>query len=721
MSGRKIVFYILAAFITGTLILVYIQYNFSKNINALTSGNQKYLDEYNINSALRELEKDVVRIESNVSEYVSTGNPSFIRDMGARVTRIHHDLGQLQQIADDTVSISLVDKLDTVVQRKVDFENALLDSLHNKGKGTAEKLINTLEGKQLMDSIYSLAQQVKDARHTLIKKLNDANIRSGQKAERLNNVLIVLTLISAAVLFWYIISIIQKLIDSEKKVKEAARIKENFMANMSHEIRTPMNAIMGFTTLLERQDLTPRAKEYLQSIQKSGDNLLSIINDILDLSKIEAGMMRIESAPFSIHALVHSVEVMFTAKAAEKNIRIHTAIDDRVPPNLEGDAVRLTQILVNLVGNALKFTREGSITISIYPERQEGSVLFMCIRVEDTGIGIEKEKLAHIFDRFQQADDAVTRNYGGTGLGLSIVYELTLLQKGRIRVESEPGKGTVFHLEIPYRISSEPLADAGTAALPSFTGKFVSGNRRVLIAEDNEINQSLVAHLFSEWGLDYDITRNGREAIEKLKEKTYDLIFMDIQMPEMDGYTATREIRNVLGLETPIVAMTANALAGEKEKCLGYGMNDYLSKPIREKEMYELICRFIASPLTYPEKEAVAATGFRYIRLQYMQEVSGGDKTYEKNVTGQFIEAVPEELAAINTAWSARRTEDVRRLAHNMRTTLSVMGLHETLQPELDALEYDTLTNESFALYFHTLEQTCLAALAEANQLYLSL
>jgi signal transduction histidine kinase/CheY-like chemotaxis protein len=721
MSGRKIVFYILAAFITGTLILVYIQYNFSKNINALTSGNQKYLDEYNINSALRELEKDVVRIESNVSEYVSTGNPSFIRDMGARVTRIHHDLGQLQQIADDTVSISLVDKLDTVVQRKVDFENALLDSLHNKGKGTAEKLINTLEGKQLMDSIYSLAQQVKDARHTLIKKLNDANIRSGQKAERLNNVLIVLTLISAAVLFWYIISIIQKLIDSEKKVKEAARIKENFMANMSHEIRTPMNAIMGFTTLLERQDLTPRAKEYLQSIQKSGDNLLSIINDILDLSKIEAGMMRIESAPFSIHALVHSVEVMFTARAAEKNIRIHTAIDDRVPPNLEGDAVRLTQILVNLVGNALKFTREGSITISIYPERQEGSVLFMCIRVEDTGIGIEKEKLAHIFDRFQQADDAVTRNYGGTGLGLSIVYELTLLQKGRIRVESEPGKGTVFHLEIPYRISSEPLADAGTAALPSFTGKFVSGNRRVLVAEDNEINQSLVAHLFSEWGLDYDITRNGREAIEKLKEKTYDLIFMDIQMPEMDGYTATREIRNVLGLETPIVAMTANALAGEKEKCLGYGMNDYLSKPIREKEMYELICRFIASPLTYPEKETVAATGFRYIRLQYMQEVSGGDKTYEKNVTGQFIEAVPEELAAINTAWSARRTEDVRRLAHNMRTTISVMGLHETLQPELDALEYDTLTNESFALYFHTLEQTCLAALAEANQLYLSL
>src|SRR4030095_8687187 len=348
--------------------------------------------------------------------------------------------------------------------------------------------------------------------------------------------------------------LITRLNISEKKAKVAAQAKENFLANMSHEIRTPLNAILGFTNLLQRRDLDKESKEIILTIQRSGENLLAIINDVLDLSKIEAGMMRIESAPFSIRGLIHSIETMFLLKAAEKQLLLTTSVNSDMPDTLEGDATRLTQILVNLLGNDIKFTGSGNIAVKVENKGIIDNTVNTVIKVSDTGIGIDKEKLNTIFERFQQAEDTVTRRYGGTGLGLSIVQELVLLQHGTIAAESRPGAGTTFNVIIPYTISSENITPViKTSSIDEIEVGF--DGVRVLVVEDNEINQSLIRHLFDSWNLAFEIAGNGKEALEMLKHRQYHLVLMDIQMPEMDGYSATQEIRRTLKLDIPIIAM----------------------------------------------------------------------------------------------------------------------------------------------------------------------
>jgi signal transduction histidine kinase/CheY-like chemotaxis protein len=722
MKRNKFIIYILAAFITGTILLIYIQYNSAKNISSLITNNEKYIDEYNINSDLKSLEKDVVTVESNISNIISTNDSEYIKALDNKVAKVENDLTLLQKVSDDNSTANQIDELDTVVRSKLKFSKTLVDSFYTSGKASAEKMIGTVKGKKLMDSIYGLVQSIENTRHGILTKLTISNVASGQKAQSFNTILTVLVLIAGAGLFWYIISavrrrerLIEQLHESEKMVKETALVKEHFMANMSHEIRTPMNAILGFTNLLQRKKLDEESTEYVATIQRSGENLLTIVNDVLDLSKIEAGMMRIESTPFNIRGLLHSIEVMFASKAREKNIKIHSDIDDGIPDSLEGDATRLTQIFINLIGNALKFTKKGSISIKIANEGKTDHVIKTGITISDTGIGIEKDKHEEIFNRFQQADDTVTRSYGGTGLGLSIVKDLVLLQNGTIQVESKPGIGTSFKLMIPYKIAEEQSSNSfSNEAEVDLIHDFM--NVRILVAEDNEINQSLIKHLCKSWGLDYDLAKNGKEALEKLKDKKYSLILMDIQMPVMDGYTATLEIREMLELNTPIIAMTAHALAGEREKCLSYGMNDYISKPIREAQLHQLITQYTHLPVpgAVQGKPAVLAVDYQYINLGYMKEISGGNKEYEKTVTEQFIEAIPEDLLAIEKAWQGKHIGNMRQLAHNMKTTVSVMGLNESLQPSLDALEYEELTNQSFIKYFQSLKLICNNALQEA-------
>ncbi|MBC7937458.1 MAG: response regulator [Rhizobacter sp.] len=723
MQRKRITIFILTAFIAGTLLLVYIEYNSSKNINNLITGNEKLMEEFKVNAELNELEKDVVSVESKIRGVVATGDTIHLEGVDKSIDEVETDLGQLQKISDDDNSVLYIDELDTLVKQKLLFSRQILDTLNHAGKAAAEKLIATQYGKKLTDSIIATAHKIDSTRK---RHLADATVsidRSGKKAQQFSLTLIVLVLVGGAILFWYIIntirrqiSLIRQLNISEKMVKETARIKENFMANMSHEIRTPMNAILGFTNLLQRKNLDGESREFVETIQRSGENLLTIINDVLDLSKIEAGMMRIEATPFSIRGLLHSVEVMFKSKADEKGIQIHTDIDDTVPDTLEGDATRLTQILINLIGNALKFTKKGSISIKVSNEGKTDNSIRTGITISDTGIGIDKDKQEHIFNRFQQADNTVTRNYGGTGLGLSIVKDLVLLQNGTIAIESEPGMGTAFILMIQYKIAEGQFnyTFSGDAAL-NLIHDFI--DVRILVVEDNEINQSLIKHLFKSWGLEYDLVNNGREAIDKLQKEKYSLILMDIQMPEMDGYTATQEIRETLELTTPIIAMTAHVLAGEKEKCLSYGMNDYISKPIREAQLHKLITQFTHIPISdvLQRGSVIVADWYKYINLQYMKEISSGNMEYEKTVTEQFIEAIPEDLLAIEKAWRDKHISDLRQLAHNMKTTISVMGLNESLQPYLDAIEYEDHNEESFSKNFQSVKLICTNALQEAK------
>ena len=725
MRGKKIFFYILAAFITGTLLLIYIQYNSTKNINSLITGNEKLLNEFKINSDLKELKGDLTSVESKVRGIVLTKDTSHIEELEIKIAEVQNGLNHLQKISDDDSTVKFIDDLDRMVHEKLFLSKEILDSFYSAGRFAAENLITNQKNSGLTDSIKLITQKIEITRRNLLTGVTALIDKSGKKAQRFSTVLIVVVLVSGAGLFWYIINTIRKQVSlieqlniSEKKVRESARLKENFIANMSHEIRTPMTAILGFTNLLQYKNLDRESQEYLQTIQRSGESLLSIINDVLDLSKIEAGMVRIESAPFSIRGLLHSTEILLKPKAAEKQLQLSMDVDESVPDILEGDPTRLTQILLNLIGNALKFTSLGMVSVTITNLGISDNVLNTGITVADTGIGVEKEKLQQIFERFQQAEDSITRRYGGTGLGLSIARDLVQLQNGTIDVESEPGKGTTFKIMIPYKISTENFTKK--AEIESNIAPEISfENHRILVVEDNEINQSLIKYLFRSWQLNFDLANNGTEAIDKLLLNKYDLILMDIQMPAMDGYTTAMEIRDKLKLNVPIIAMTAHAFAGEREKCLSCGMNEYISKPLREKQLQELISRFIKiNPNIVLPIEPASSTAngtYQYINLQYIKEVSRGNSEYEKTVTEQFIEAMPKDLQSMEKAWQSNDITHLRQIAHSMKTTVSVMGLNEVLEPYLDTLEFEDLDQNTFYKSYLTCKSVCETSLEEAK------
>jgi signal transduction histidine kinase/CheY-like chemotaxis protein len=730
MSSKRVIYFLLATYLVGNLLLIFIQYNWGKNLNTLIKGNEKLVNEFTVTSQLKVLERDILSIESRIRGTISTSDTAFVDGLEEQIAVVESNLNKLKTTSDDDTSVQYLSVLERLVHDKLQHSWNTINTYYRSGKVAAERVIATQRGKRLTDSIMLMARNIELSRQYHLATVTTSIDISGENALHLGVILIASVLVCGAFIFWYIINTIRRqnglileLNRSEKKVREAALIKEQFLANMSHEIRTPMNAILGFTNLLQRKKrLDEEARQYVQTIQRSGENLLTIINDILDLSKIEAGMMRIEPAPFSIRSLIHSVETMIKPKAAEKGLQLTSVVDESVPEILEGDAVRLTQILVNLLGNAVKFTEEGSVAIMVTNQGQTGSTVKVGISVADTGIGIEKEKLNTIFERFQQAEGSVTRKYGGTGLGLAIAKDLVQLQGGSIEVESEMGKGTTFHVVIPYEVSIVYEGPTTPSQMVVEPEPHVKG-LRVLVVEDNEINQHLIQAIFRHWQVTCEVANNGREALQRLREHSFDLILMDIQMPEMDGYTTTQKIRTELGLNTPIIAMTAHAMAGEREKCLSYGMSDYIAKPVREEKLYELILLYVKTDLQKSNSQPAkaAANGFQFIHLDYMREVSGGDVAYEKIVTEQFLELLPDDLRTLEEAWQQKDIPTLRRVAHNMKTTISVMGLNDRLQPYLNALEYEELTEESFSKTFAELKAICEASLQEAKIFYTSL
>ncbi|HXB45745.1 MAG TPA: ATP-binding protein [Puia sp.] len=729
MTSNRFIYFILSAFIAGNLLLIFMQYNSVKNINNLIGGNEKLLHELQVSNQLREMERDLLSTESKIRGAIATSDTSYLKEIDIRIAETKRYLDSLKVVSDQDSTLMHIERLNAIADEKLALKNRVLDSFHHTGKISSESFKNILKPRMhTNDETNDLSFKLTDSRQRLLDSLSISISRSGKKARTLGTVMIIVVLLSEAGLFWYIISrikrqnhLIQELDASEKKVREVSMIKENFMANMSHEIRTPMNAILGFINLLRTKNQYPELTEFIESIRKAGENLLAIINDILDISKIEAGMIRIESVSFSIRELIHSIQMLFTEKLNEKGLNLSCSIEDSVPDTLSGDATRLTQILVNMIGNAVKFTSKGTISIAVNNQGVTGKIIRIGFVISDTGIGIAREKLSGIFERFKQAEDSITRKYGGTGLGLSIAKDLILLQKGEIDVDSEPGKGTTFRFVIPYEITSTKLKVSklpGAVELEYPDRQYL----HILVVDDNEMNQNLLRHLLKGWKLSFDIVNNGVEALEMLKTRIYNLVLMDIQMPEMDGYTATEEIRLKLKLDIPIIAMTAHAFAGEREKCLRHGMNEYIAKPISENKLYLLI-----NELTGGVKEARSfkdnlgiedSSPYQYVNLEYMREISGGDKQYERTVTGQFIEAIPVDLEMLESAFVKKDLAKLHQTAHEMKTNVSVMGLSERLHPYLDELEYELFDEAHFEQIILSIKTICMQALPEARHFY---
>lgn len=458
--------------------------------------------------------------------------------------------------------------------------------------------------------------------------------------------------------------------------EDAVKAKQQFLSNMSHEIRTPMNAIIGFTKVVLKTDLTAKQREYLVAIKLSGDALIVLINDILDLAKVDAGKMVFEQTAFKMAASISAMLHLFETKIQEKNLLLIRNYDKNIPEVLVGDPVRLHQIILNLLSNAVKFTSKGSITVSVHLLKEDEAKATIEFAVTDTGIGISENKIDKIFENFQQASSTTSRLYGGTGLGLAIVKQLVEPQGGHISVRSKMDEGSTFSFTLDF-LKTKVQAETELELLELDTD---IKDIKVLVVEDMALNQLLMKTLLDDFGFERDIASNGKIAIEKLQEKNFDIILMDLQMPEMNGFEATDYIRNKLHSKIPIIALTADVTTVDLAKCKAVGMNDYIAKPVDERLLYSKIIGLVkkTSLLKFNENkedEEAHHEVLRCINLDYLTHRTKSDPALMMEMISLYLEQTPPLVSLMKESLKNKDWHSLYAAVHKMIPSFSIMGI----------------------------------------------
>lgn len=653
-----------------------------RNINGLKTGNQEAAVTFTINNRLQEIVNTSAVLQARViRENPDKNNSKALSDS---LAVMGYNASVLEKLNADAATGNNFAKLNAFISKQVAICFKTIEVSEAGNMALKKVYADSLKQLNLSDSIYQTAVNIERGLEEKLKNTFDQNTIASQKLSTLNKIFALIAIAAILILGTIIINrhlrqvgLIKALEKANEEVRKSAMIKEQFLANMSHELRTPLNAIKGFSRLMQQTQLDEEQQKFSDIIENSSNNLLHLVNDILDISKIEAGKMIVETREFDLKRMLLTLEQMFMNTAKEKQLDFSCRMETDVPQYLQGDPDRIYQILINLVSNAFKFTKAGSIGLSVSRTAENENEFSLAFKVKDTGIGIPLKKQGIIFERFQQIGSVQENIQKGTGLGLAIVKNLSKLLGGTVSVNSTEGQGSVFTVALPF---PKNYADnkPGPAIDASDMAPVIFKNATVLVAEDNQVNQLLISQLLKSYGIEPVIKENGIEVLEALKAAEFDLLLLDVQMPILDGYKTCAALRK-MGDAIPVVAMTAYVMDTEKEKCKAAGMNGYLAKPLDEIELKKILRKYL-SDFIVSENNEINANGF-------LLQLAGGDGQMADIILNQVKKEIPVEIEKLKQIINEKNITLLPAYCHHLISSISPLGNDSVAMQKITGLQ----------------------------------
>ncbi|MBS4064130.1 MAG: response regulator [Chitinophagaceae bacterium] len=617
---------------------------------------------------------DLSKIDNNINEYLLTATPEKHAALMLQMEKLNETMYQVRNEATQYVPKYLVNIFQHKVRNRTEYQKSIITTFDFYGREKALLLLNNTDDQTTSREYVKSQAELTAALNARAKQMSEVLMAEQAGTLRLDSWLniasLLLMLVIALVVLYQTtrISILNKKLGvAVKKMQHATRVKDQFMSNITHELRTPLNSILGYTNLLLKRHHEPETEKWLQAVNSSGTMLLDVVNDVLDYSKLESGYLQIASEPFQLDEVLSNLKNIMLNRAETKALSLVILKDHSLPQTFMGDEKKLKQILINLTGNAIKFTEKGTVKVEVALHKEIGEQCWVQFRVTDSGIGISPDNLQHIFERFYQVENSHTRKYAGTGLGLPIVKQLVDLQGGTITATSIVGEGTTFTIVMPFETAVQQNGKDENIMAPVHKMTHAAG-KRILVVDDHELNRDLMVLLLREYKYHVVTAKNGYEALELLKKKHFDLVLMDVQMPELNGIETTLKIRNLLALDVPVIACTAFSQPSEKQACLEAGMNDYLGKPVEEKELLRLLNLYLG--LETNEKQHTMAL----INFKQIQGITGNNKELIAVMLQKAMEVIPTELEQLHRSIVDKKYVQVREQAHTMCSTLGLLG-----------------------------------------------
>ncbi len=652
------------------------------NVRQFSNNSQKVAHTREVSMALSENLIIMQDVETGMRGFIITGKTSYLDPYYLAVASLDINLKQLKNLtSDNPLQLKRIDTLERLSREKIIISKQNIIIRQISGFEEAFARVNTEKGKNIMDSIRAINLRMQKAE---IESLDNSIISTEISLDKTNSLVVIggaFSVLVVIVLIFFIRRTLKlkfELNKSKEHAEELVKFKDRFLSNMSHEIRTPMNAIIGFTKVISKTELTEKQREYLSAIKMSGDSLIVLINDILDLAKVDAGKMSFENVPFKMALSISAMLHLFEIKIQEKNLTLIKKYDDKIPSVLLGDSLRLHQIILNLLSNAVKFTNDGKITVSVRLISEDEEQAVIAFSVADTGMGIEDDKLEKIFENFQQATSGTSRLFGGTGLGLAIVKQLVEAQGGTVSVKSKVNEGSVFSFTLQFqKTNAETEPETEMLKLNAEIK-----NIKVLVVEDIPLNQLLMKTILEDFGFEPQIAGNGKIAVEKLETGSYDVILMDLQMPEMNGFEATRHIRSILKSDIPIIALTADVTTVDLAKCRAVGMNDYIPKPVDEKLLYLKITGLVKKPIATvaSEPNGNADSLNRFINLDHLHKITKSNPLLMIEMISLYLEQTPPLVSIMQQSVIDTDMKSLYSAVHKMIPSFSIVGISQEFE-----------------------------------------